>query len=225
MFKKIFLISLFSIGSLAALPDGYSIELFVKDIAPYLPFVAEQRINAYREYPYLYAGKMEEEIAYLEWFSQLKHSAIVIAFYNDEPVGFITGTALTAFDQHYKGSIDLFKNAGLAFDSYYYLSDAIVVPEHRNKSLISSMAQLMEEHADILGYTSVCFVCESHESHPLKPVNHKSLDSLFKRNGYSKTGMVVTYHWQTRNVDGSIKEQNHAMNYWVKNLPAVEVAG
>src|SRR5262249_23243588 len=117
MFKKLFLISLFSIASLAALPDGYSIELFVKDIAPYLPFFAEQRISAYREYPYLYDGKMEEEMAYVEWFSKLKHSAIVIAFYNDEPVGFISGTALTAFDEHFKGSCDLFKNAGLPCDA------------------------------------------------------------------------------------------------------------
>lgn len=218
MFKKIFFISLFSIATLVALPEGYSVELFVKDIAPYLPFVAEQRINAYREYPYLYAGKMEEEIVYLEWFSQLKHSAIVIAFYNDEPVGFIAGTALTAFDAHFQGSIDLFKNAGLPFDTYYYFSDAIVLPEHRNKSLVSTMAQMIEEHAEILGYTATCFVCESHESHPLKPENYKNLDNLFKRNGYSKTDLVVTYHWQTRNLDGSTQEQNHAMNYWVKNL-------
>lgn len=218
MFKKLFLISLFPLLSLATLPEGYSVELFVKDIAPYLPFVAEQRINAYKEYPYLYEGKMEEEISYLDWFSKLKHSAIVIAFYNDEPVGFITGTALSAFDEHFKGSIDLFKNAGLPYATYYYISDAIVLPEHRNKLLVTQMAQLMEEHADILGYTATCFVCEHHESHPLKPENYKELDELFKKNGYSKTEMVVAYNWPTRQIDGGDKMQLHAMNYWIKQL-------
>lgn len=225
MFKKLLLISLFPLLSLAQLPEGYSVELFVKDLAPYLPFIAEQRINAYREYPYLYNGKMEEEINYLSWFSQLKHTSIVIAFYNDEPVGFITGTALSAFDEHFKGSVNLFKNANLPYDTYYYLSDAIVLPEHRNKLLVTQMAQLMEEHADILGYTATCFVCEHHESHPLKPQNYKELDELFKKNGYSKTDMVITYHWQTRHADGSIKEENHAMNYWVKHCAGAEAAG
>lgn len=218
MLKKLAISVLIFSGMTQALPEGYSIELFVKDIVPYLPFVAEQRINAYREYPYLYNGKMEEEIQYLDWFSKLKHSAIVIAFYNDEPVGFITGTALAAFDEHNKGSIELFKNSGMAFDAYYYIADAIVKPEHRNKSLVTHMAQMIEEHAEILGYTSVCFVNESHELHPLKPEGYKELDGLFKKNGYSKTEMIITYRWQTRHVDGSTQEQNHEMNYWKKNL-------
>lgn len=218
MFKKLFLISLFPLLSLATLPEGYTIELFVKDIAPYLPFVAQQRLSAYRDYPYLYQGTMEEEIQYLDWFSKLKHSALVIAFYHDEPVGFITGTSLSGFDFHYKGSIDLFKNAGLPFDTYYYFSDAIIMPEHRNKSLITQMAQMLEEHADILGYTATCFVCESHASHPLKPDGYKELNGLFQKHGYSKTEMVVAYNWPTRQIDGGDKMQVHAMNYWIKQL-------
>lgn len=218
MLKKLAISVLILSGMIQALPEGYSIELFVKDIAPYLPFVAEQRIAVYREYPYLYDGKMDEEIAYLEWFSKLKHSAIVIAFYNNEPVGFITGTSLAAFDFYYAGSVNLFNNAGLSYDTYYYFSDAIVLPEHRNKLLVTQMAQMLEEHADILGYTATCFVSESYESHPLKPEGYKELDGLFKKNGYSKTDMIITYNWPTLQIDGTDKMQIHPMNYWIKNL-------
>lgn len=224
MFKKIFLISVLYISATSALPNGYSIELFAQDMAPYIPFIAEQRINAYRAYPYLYEGKMDEEVTYLEWFCKLKHSAVAIAFYNDEPVGFITATALSAFDEHFKASAEVFKSAGLSPDAFYYFSDAIVLQEHRNKSLITEMAKMLEEHADILGYTASCFVYESHESHPLKPLNYQELNNLFKKNGYSKTDLEISYQWSTRQVDGSNKIQYHPLNYWIKDLTATEAA-
>lgn len=218
MIKKIIMSTILSISTLVALPEGYSIELFVSDLKPYLPFIAEQRINVYREYPYLYEGKLIEEIEYLEWFSRLKDSAVVIAFYNDEPVGFIAATALTAFDEHFKGSCDLFRAAGLPYQNYYYFSDAIVMPEHRHKSLLTHMAQAIEEHAQILGYTAGCFVCESHQKHVLKPNDYKELDSIFKKQGYTKTDMIISYYWATRLADGSSEIQTHAMNYWIKDF-------
>lgn len=222
MLKKLIISSLFSISALVALPEGYSVELFVSDIAPYLPFMAQMRVKEYAEYPYLYDGDMQEELQYVQWFSTLKHSAMAIAFYNDEPVGFIAGTALTSFDEHFKGSCDLFSSAGFDPETYYYFSDAIVMPEHRNKLLLNEMAQAVEEHAQILGYTAGCFVCESHASHLLKPKEYKELDPLFKRQGYAKTDMVISYSWLTRQADGTTKVQTHAMNYWIKDFSAAD---
>ena len=66
-----------------------------QELANIIPFVAEQRLAIFCEYPYLYKGNFAEEKQYLDWFSKLSNSVIVVAYLKDKPVGFITGTSFT----------------------------------------------------------------------------------------------------------------------------------
>lgn len=197
----------------------YSIKLLTgHELQSILPFMAQQRISAFREYPYLYEGNMQEENEYCNWFASLPHSAVAVAYANGQPVGFVSGTGFNDFDIHFKGSIALFKSNGLDSKKFYYIPEAIIVPEHRRNSLIEKLHDAIEKHAKKIGFSALCCADEHHDTHPLKPVNYQSRDRLYLNAGYIKTTMVIKFPWLTIQPDGSLKDEEHALYYWIKNF-------
>lgn len=199
--------------------DNYSIKLLtgnaVKEI---LPFVSTQVITAFREYPYLYEGKYEEEMDFRTSLAQHHNTAVAVAYHKETPVGFLTGYTFVNFDPHFKGSMELFKQANLKPEEYYYLGEVIIVPEHRGGPLCGNLFDTMENYVQNLGYQSTCMVTEEHESHPLKPKNYRSLVALWEYLGYQKTSLVIYLNWLTHQPDGSVEDAKHPLTYWIKQL-------
>ena len=221
MMKKCILICLIIIASTIHAKDAqeYSYKLLSgPELQTIIPFMAMQRISAFREYPYLYEGNNTEENEYCQWFTSLPHSAVAVAYANGEPVGFVSGTGFAGFDVHFKGSIALFKKNGLDSKKFYYIPEAIIVPEHRKHSLIEKLHDVIEQRAKALGYSAICCAEESHDNHPLKPAGYQSRDRLFLKGGYSKTNMSIKFPWLTIQPDGTLKDEEHSLSYWIKNL-------
>jgi len=187
-------------------------------ITELIPFIAQQRLAIFKEYPYLYQGSLEGEYTYLTWFASLPHSAVAVAYDGENIVAFLTGTSFADFAHHFQGSLELFENAGLDPAIYYYLSEAIVLPEYRNKSVCRYLTHALEQHARARGFSAGCLTCEQHEHHPLKPAGYKELGPLFAKLGYHKTELTVFFTWDTIQSDGSIKAASHPLTYWVKNF-------
>jgi hypothetical protein len=183
-----------------------------------LPFMAQQRLAYFRDYPYRYEGNMEEELAYLTWFSTLKSSAAAVAFLDSKPVGFLAGTGMVEFEEHFKGSVAAFENAGLKHEEYFYVSEAIILLAHRGNKLCSCLASMLGQFAKERGYTKGCFVTESHATHPLKPKNYQEVDALCLKMGCTKTPATLTFSYKTLQAEGSPKEEEHTFTYWTKNL-------
>lgn len=215
--KKIIVLLIGVISPLLA--QEYSFKLFTgKDVQAIVPFIAQQRVSEFREYPYLYEGNIAEDTEHCQWFAQLPHSAVAVAYLAGKPVGFISSTSFADFDVHFKGSIALFENNGLDPHNFIYIPEAIIMPEHRGKSLTEKLHALIEKHAKSLGYKGICFAEESHDKHPLKPATYKGLEGLFLRAGYTKTQMIIKFPWLTIQPDGSLKDEDHELCYWIKNL-------
>jgi GNAT superfamily N-acetyltransferase len=200
----------------------YAIKIVTgKEMIPLLPFVAEQRIQIYRDYPYLYDGNMMEngeEMKYLHWFVAQPQSAFAVAYDGAEPVGFISATDLADFDAHFAGTIELFTKAELDPKKYYYFADSVVKPEYKNKQIETALVEAIEQHAKKLGYAAGCFADESHEQHPLKPKDFVDHDAAFKTSGYIRSSLSITFGWSTIQVDGSSKHQEHVLTFWLKNF-------
>jgi len=212
-------ILLTTILNLLAHVDNYTLKLVTgSEQKQLISFIAQQRISSYREYPYLYEGNIEEETVYLSWLVALPHSAIAVAYLGSEPVGFVSGASCVDFDEHFKGSIDIFKKAGLLPEAYYYFTDVIVAPEHRGHALGARLFGLIEQHAQSLGYSAGCCVTESHETHPLKPAHYKSIDSLLSNLAYKRSSMAIHFNWLTRQVHGDSIAQEHILTYWLKSF-------
>ncbi len=221
MLKKITCLSFYLANSflLRAQPESFDVRLLlVNESKDVLPFVSNLRLTYFREYPYLYEGSIDEEKVYLDWLTKLPNSAVVVAYLKDEPVGFITGAPFCNYDEHFKGSIELFESAGLKPSSYYYVSEVIVVPKHRGKGLARKLFAAIEEYAKRLHFTACCFVTESYEAHPLKPENYRSLTPLWHKLGYEKSALSITYSWQTLQYDKSVTTQTHNLDYWLKDF-------
>lgn len=197
--------------------SDYTIKIISKENVPsILHFVSELRIKFFRDYPYLYEGNLKEEMNYLNWFSKLQDTQIVVAYQGDKPIGFLTGTAFIDFNEHFSGSTAIFKNAGLNPTDFYYFSEIIILPEHRGKNISKKLFKVLENYATQKGYKAACLVNESYSFHPLKPSNYKSLDSYFQHLGYHSTPLIIHYTWPTLQKDGSSSNQEHSLRYWIK---------
>lgn len=183
-----------------------------------IEFIAQSRIQAYREYPYLYEGNLQEEIAHIKWFFSLPRSAAAFAYDGTKLIGVIIGTSFKDFDEHFKGSVDRFKKAQLDPEEYYYFTDIIISPAYRGRGIAKRLSKLIEDHAKDLGYKAGCCVNESHEKHPLKPSDYKGLDVAFANAGYRKLPVTLTFNWQTRVADGRSQDMDHILVYWIKRF-------
>lgn len=189
-----------------------------QEVDNHIKFIIEQRLREFANYPYLYRGTLNEELEYLTYLYK-EPAILAIAYENEKPVGFITGTSFVNYSEHFSGSYELFKRAGFNPADYYYCSEVIVAPEHQGKGIARQLFAVLENHALAHGYKKVCFVCETHpEGHPQKPVDYRELDPLWRKLGYEKTDLHATHAWPTIQPDGTSVEQVHAMRYWIKDL-------
>ena len=181
-------------------------------------FLVQQRIREFKEYPYLYQADIQEENQYAQWLVQLPDTALAVAYEYDQPVGFISGTAFKDFDTHFKGSIDTFKSKGLNPEDYFYLAEAIITPSYQKIKLCGQLYRILENHVRNLGYKAICFVTESHASHPLKPRGYDSLEDMYHYAGFQKSDISIKFNWLTIQERGEPKDEEHILVYWFKYL-------
>jgi len=222
MKKFLLTLTLFTITTITPSenPNPYTIKVLTPEqMKPLLPFVANLRVNIFRNYPYLYDGNIAEEMENLEKYAQHNNSALAIAYCNETPVGFLCGSDLMHYSVHFENSIeDLFKSGNLHAKNYYYCADIIILPEHRGKYLAPQLFDAIENYAQQKGYTASCFITEHHENHPLKPHDHKSLVPLWNNLNYQKSALITYATWQTYQLDGTIKSEQHPLIFWLKTL-------
>jgi GNAT superfamily N-acetyltransferase len=198
--------------------SSYKLQLFQGPEANKLaPLLAEYRVTYFAEYPNFYGASLEEELPYSNVFFQRPDSAIIIAYYNNQPIGLITGASCIGVDEGYKDSTSSF-DAHINLSDYYYIGDVIMLPEYRNKGVGRNLFAMIEEHARKRGYTKTCLISESYEEHPLKPAAYLEYDVVWKKFGYNRMHAFMNARWTTLQVDGSCKTQEHTLEYWYKNL-------
>lgn len=182
-----------------------------------IPFLVHMFLTYFREYPYLYHWTFEQEHSYVTKFMTYKDAAVALVYCNEKPVGLLTGTSVISFENDYgnnHGIKETFPNAS----NFYYFGEVIVMPEHRRKGLATSLFKEFESWAIAHGYTHGCFMSESHETHPLKPHDYKSPDTLWHALGYKKSTILITPYVNTFQPDGSSHYQTHYVPYWIKEF-------
>lgn len=185
-----------------------------EQMLPLLPFIAEQRINFFKNFPEFYHGTMESEQPYLTLYSSWKDTAVALVYHYGKPVGLISGMPLIKFDEHCP-SKELFKKMNLSIESFYYFPEVIVLPEHRGKGLKRVLLQALEKHAQSLGYSNFALLTTNPvPNDPRKPSDYK--DSNWQTLGYTKTSLIAHIPWDTILPDGSVKMHNHVLTYWLK---------
>ena len=215
---SMFLMLAMYVGAVQAVEDNrpYSIQILTGDkLKELMPFVTTQRVLAFSSYPYLYVGDFAQEMEDFKSFADSKDSAIAVAYHGKTPVGLLTGCPL---QYSWPDQIDDFNKVGVDPQACYYVPEIIVLPEYRGKKLSPQLVIALESYAKNLGYEKISLITESHDKHLMKPDNYKSLDSLWNHFKYQKTPLKLHLDWQTYQPDGTVREQKHRVNFWVKKL-------
>lgn len=177
----------------------------------YADALATLRLKVFWDFPYLYEGSAEYEKRYLETYFKAKHSFIFLVEDNGKIVGATTRIWAAEEEESLQAP---FENPSEVF----YFGESVLLPEYRGQGIGKMFFEERETYArslPFIKYLSFCAVVRP-DSHPLKPVGYRPLDSFWNDQGFHKvSGLVTTYEWKDRDED---KQTKKAMQYWMKEI-------
>jgi GNAT superfamily N-acetyltransferase len=190
-------------------------ELTGPSIASVIPDLARLRMTVFKEFPYLYEGSLEYELKYLQTYLECPNSLIVVVRDGSRVVGASSALPL-AFET--KEVQQPFLEHGFDPQTVFYLAESVLLAEYRGHGFGHQFFETRERHAKTLGgfaWTAFCAVQRPHD-HPLRPSNHRDLDSFWQARGYAKREDLTTFFsWQEM---GEASESQKPMTFWLKNI-------
>jgi len=183
-------------------------------IAGALDALASLRLDIFPEYPYLYQGRREDELAYLRTYADKPDAAVILACDGDAVIGAATGMPLIHEDAQL---LDAFADSDLPLDDIYYVGELLSRPDYRHGGLGQKLLAKMDSHICSLGrYRNLtCATVERHDNHPLRPTDYIPITRFLARTGFVRLPGIIT-HFEWRETDG--EKRNHAMQFWLKAL-------
>lgn len=182
---------------------------------PFIPALAQLRIQVFRDFPYLYEGTLDYEETYLRAYTESEDCVIVIALDGDQCVG--ASTALPLENQG-EGLKSPFLERGLDPRDIFYLGESVLLSAYRGRGIGVRFFEEREKHAQSIGdfrYAAFCAV-ERPQDHPLRPLDYRDLTQFWQNRGYMKqTTMRTTFSW--RDV-GDQASRPKPMVFWTKAL-------
>lgn len=197
-----------------------TIEIFTgKDSEPYIETVSKLRIEAFKEYPYLYMGELDYERQYMRGYTKDDRAMIAIAKCDGKLAGISTGIPLISDSEIVADVKIIFLNENIDIGDYYYYGELIILPEFKGKGILKKLLLAQDELIQSWGYKHACGLTVVREdNHPLKPAGYKSPDKIGKRLGYLRTKLTTQYHWPTIQPDGTVKDEKNTLEFWIKDL-------
>ena len=185
------------------------------EILPFIPAIAQLRIDVFREYPYLYEGDLAYEERYLKMYSLSEHAMIVLAKEGDQVIGAITGVPIVESMDEIK---ELFLEKKLTTAGVYYLGEIVLLKPYRKKKIGFAMYEEFEKTVRKMGSYHQIALCEIDRSStdPKRPREYTSLDDFWTKQGYVKHPSLIT-HFSYLEI-GNSEETLHPMVFWTKNL-------
>jgi GNAT superfamily N-acetyltransferase len=176
--------------------------------------LATLRLEIFREYPYLYDGRLEDELEYLKSYAEAPDACVILA--HDE--GTVAGAA-TGMPFIHEGAqmLDAIAGSQYSVENLYYVGELLFYPAYRNKGLGLQLLGHMEQHIRSLGrYRQlVCATVDRTEAHPLKPDGYLPIKRFLARTGFDlMPGVTTSFSW----IETDGVRRDHPMQFWVKEL-------
>lgn len=183
-------------------------------IAGALDDLATLRLDIFPEYPYLYQGRMADELTYLSTYAEAPDAGVILAYDGLTVIGAATGMPLIHEDAQ---MLDAFAEASFPLDEVYYVGELLLRPAYRNCGLGRMLLDLFESHIRSLGrYRRLtCATVERPDNHPLRPRDYIPITRFLARTGFVRLPGVTT-HFMWRETDGI--KRDHPMQFWIKDL-------
>jgi len=185
------------------------------EIIPFIPQLAELRIEIFRDFPYLYDGSFAYETEYLKTYSSCSKAFCALVFDGDVLVGATTGIPLPFETNEVKSP---FAKVGISELDVFYFGESILKKAYRGSGIGIRFFKLREEYALSLPetrFTTFCGVVRP-ENHPSMPNKYRPLNVFWERMGYQKQdGMTTFFSW--KDLD-ELSDSPKKMQFWMKAI-------
>lgn len=183
-------------------------------IADVLSDLDTLRLDIFREYPYLYEGRLVDELNYLATYATAPDACVIFAYDGGSVIGAASGVPLVHEDTQMP---DAFVGTSLPLEELYYVGELLFRPAYRNCGLGRKLLVRMERHIRSLsGYNMLtCATVERPDDHPLRPHDYIPITRFLARTGYVRLPGVTT-HFTWCETDGD--KRDHPMQFWIKDL-------
>lgn len=175
--------------------------------------LAALRLDIFLEYPYLYRGRREDELAYLTTYAEKPGACVILAADGAKVIGAATGMPLVQEDARLQ---DAFAGK-FPLDEIYYVGELLLRPAYRNGGLGQKLLTQLESYVLSLGRFRqlTCATVERPADHPLRPSEFIPITRFLARTGFVRLPGVIT-HFTWREPDGI--KRDHPMQFWLKEL-------
>ncbi|OGU13446.1 MAG: hypothetical protein A2076_17530 [Geobacteraceae bacterium GWC2_53_11] len=176
--------------------------------------LATLRLEIFPEYPYLYQGRREDELAYLVCYAEAPDACVILASDGLTVIGAATGMPLVHEDAQ---MCEAFAATAFPLNEVYYVGELLFRPAYRNSGLGRKLLDQLESHIRSLGsYRHLtCATVERPDDHPLRPRDYTPITRFLARTGFVRLSGVTT-HFIWRETDGV--KRDHPMQFWSKEL-------
>mgnify|MGYP001264478671 CR=1 FL=1 len=178
-----------------------------------LQALAGLRLTVFRDFPYLYEGTMEDEMAYLQPYMASPDSLVVLALDGEKVIGASTGIPMEHETDNIKAP---WAAKGYDVNRIFYFGESVLLKEYRGRGIGVEFFRHREAWAKQLGrfdWMTFCGVVRP-ASHPLKPQDYVPLDSFWEKRGFTKTADLVCYiKW--KDLNDSV-ETEKPLHFWYK---------
>lgn len=133
---------------------------------PHLDDAARLRMAVFREWPYLYAGDLDDERGYLAAYARSPDSVFVLAFEDEAVVGVSTGLPLADAAAAFQLP---FRERGLDVDRVFYFGESVLLPRCRGRGVGHAFFDHREAHARARPARACCWCRAAPTPRPAPP--------------------------------------------------------
>jgi len=187
-------------------------------LAANINILAEFRLRYFREFPYLYAGTEEGERKHVTGYIANPTTRLILARdinANSKIIGVAIGTMLSTEAAILRQIGEQLQCCGIIPEQCHYFGEMIFVPEYRHRGIGKQMLEALKNEGKEQGASRFCFCVVAREHNdPRQPAGQIDTDIIFRKFGFEKTPLFVTFEWATIQTDGSIETSPNRLDLW-----------
>lgn len=182
------------------------------------PFLSEMRVAEFLNFPYLYAGNLEDDYIFTQCYSNAGQGMIIAAFNDNQVIGLYSGMPLRTPDCFLESWCDVLDKNGVDTINCYYSGELIIQPAFRKSGLGSALMRRFIQEVETMGFNKIMGVTSIREqNHSLRPQNYFDTDTVWGKHGFNKMDFIIPSSYPTRQADGSVKDQKNKLACWVRD--------
>jgi len=133
-----------------------------------------------------------------------------------EIVGVAIGTMLSTESDILHRIAEPLQQLGIVTEQCYYFGEMIIVPEYRSKGIGKQMLEALKKTGREQGTDHFCFLSVTRESDDVRrSVEYVASGVIFRKFGFEKTDISVTFEWATIQADGCVRKSPNRLDLWI----------